>query len=115
MSLVGDRADIAAALSTATGVTGYTYRPTAPKTGDAWPLLSSLESAGHATVFTNNWRVYVYLPQDERSASEWLDGHVEGLVDALLPANCYVDRIEPTNIGTEQAPVLGLLLTMRGE
>lgn len=114
MSLVGDRADIAAALSTATGVTGYVYRPTAPKTGDAWPLLSSLESAGTATTFLTNWRVIVYLPQDERSASEWIDTHHENLVDALLPVG-FVDRIEPANIGTEQAPVSGLLITMRGE
>lgn len=114
MSLTGDRAAIAAALSTATGVTGYVYRPGTPKTGDAWPLLGGLENAGNATTFAVTWRVYVYLPQDERSASEWIDTHHEDLVDALLPVG-FVDRIEPVNIGTEQAPVSALLLTMRGE
>ncbi|MBQ1042368.1 hypothetical protein KBX03_07600 [Micromonospora sp. C72] len=113
MTLTGDRQDIANALSTVTGVTGYAYRPTTPKMGDAWPLLSSLENVGSAT-FEITWRVLVFLPQNEQASSEWIDSHVDALVDALLPIG-YVDRIEPIALSGSAGDQYVLQLTMRGE
>lgn len=107
------RAALASALTTVAGVTGYAYRPTAPAPGDAWPLLGALERA-EGMAFYVTWRVMVFLPQDERAASEWIDTHYEDLVDALEPWG-FVDRIEPVGLtasGTEQ---YALQITMRGE
>lgn len=113
MSLVGDRAAIAAALTTAPDVTGYAYRPTTPRPGDAWPLLGALDRAD-GLAFYVTWRVLVFLPQDERAASEWIDAHQEALVDALEPVG-YVDRIEPALVNASGTDQLALQITMRGE
>lgn len=113
MSLTGDRAAIAAALTAVDGVTGHTYRPTTARPGDAWPLLGALERA-EASVFYVTWRVLVMLPQDERAASEWVDDRVGDLVDALQPHG-FVDRIEPVALAASGSEQLGLQITMRSE
>lgn len=113
MSLVGDREAIAAALSTATGVKGYAYRPTSTKSGDAWPMLSSLDRAG-GLAFTVTWRVLVVLPGDEVAASQWIDGHHEQLVDALLPVG-FIDTIAPVKLESSAGDQYALQITMRGE
>lgn len=113
MSLVGDRAEIAAALSTVDGVKGYAYRPAVLRAGDGWPLLGPLERADGLS-FTATWRVFVVLPQDEQAASEWLDARHEDLVDALEPAG-FVDRIEPVELSTEAGGLLAIQITMRSE
>lgn len=111
MSLTGYRAEIAAALSTVTGVTGYAYRPTTPKPGDAWPLLGPLDRTD-GLIFEPSWRVLVLLPQDERAASEWIDGNYENLVDALLPVG-FVDRIEPVSLDVGGSNQYALQISMR--
>lgn len=113
MSLVGDRAAIAAALSGATGVTGYEYRPTTPRPGDAWPLLGAMERADGLSFYVT-WRVLVLLPQNEQAASEWMDAHTEDLVDALEPLG-FVDRLEPAVITANSADQYALQITMRSE
>ena len=114
MSLTGDRAAIAAALSTVDGVTGYAYRPTTPLQGDGWPLLGALDRAD-GTAFYASWRVWVLMPQDERAAADWLDSHHEGLVDALEASVGFVDRIEPVVLSTIAGDQFALQITMRGE
>ena len=110
----GKRAEIAAALATVPGVRGYAYRPVTPKAGDSWPLLGTLERAAGA-VFETVWRGRGFLPQDERAASAWADGHIDALYDALQPV-AYVERIEPVTLplagGGEQ---FALEFTMRSE
>lgn len=113
MSLVGDRAAIAAALSTVDGVTGYEKRPTTARPGDAWPLLAALDRAGGWS-FTVNWRVLILLPQDEGKASKWIDDRHEALVDALEPV-AYVERIEPVLIQANNTDQYALQITMRSE
>lgn len=113
MSLAGQRTQIAAALSTVTDVRGHEYRPTTPRPGDAWPLLSSLDRAD-GLAFEVTWRVIVLLPQDERGASDWLDAHHEALVDGLLPVG-FVDRIEPVTLPVNGGDQYALQITMRGE
>lgn len=113
MSLVGDRAAIAEALTGVTGVRGYQFRPTAPRPGDAWPLLGSLEHAA-GMAFMVTWRVLVFLPQDERAASDWTDTNYEALVDALMPV-AFVDRIEPAVMSANGSDQYVLQITMRAE
>jgi class 3 adenylate cyclase len=113
MSLVGDRQAIAAALSGVAGVRGYAYRPKTTKPGDAWPLLGRMDRAA-GDAFTINWRVLVLLPQDEAAASEWIDSHVEQLVDALAPVG-FVDPIEPVALGASGSDQYALQITMRSD
>lgn len=113
MSLTGDRDAIAQALSTVDDVTGYAYRPTTPRPGDAWPLLSGLERDQGFT-FMVTWRVLVFLPQDEVDASKWIDAHFESLVEALEPKG-FVESLVPVNLGADSQQQYGLQITMRGE
>lgn len=113
MNLTDDRDAFAAALTAVDGVKGYSYRPAAPRAGDAWPLVGALDRADGLS-FVVSWRVLVFLPQDERAASVWMDNHVDALVDALEPL-AFVDRIEPVSIGPEAAPQYALQITMRSE
>lgn len=113
MSLTDDREAFALALSNVGGVAGYAYRPPAPRAGDAWPLLGAMDRAD-GRAFINSWRVLVFLPQDERAASMWMDSTIDDLVDALEPL-AFVDRVEPVSIGPEAAPQYALQITMRSE
>lgn len=105
------RDDIAAALSAADGVTGYAYRPTTAKPGDAWPLSGQWDRSEGLT-FIRTWRVVVLLPQDDRAASDWADDHMEDLVDALLPVG-FVDRIDFVPAAAESTDQFALQITMR--
>jgi hypothetical protein len=109
------RTAIAAALSTVAGVKGYEYRPTTPRVGDAWPLLSGLDrDAGRA--FIRTWRVLVFLPQEERAASDWIDAHHESLVGAMEEQDVgFVDRLEPVALAATGSDQYALQITMRSE
>lgn len=104
------REDIAELLSEVDGIKGYAFRPKTPKAGDAWPLLSGYE-------LVDGWlareeRIIVFLPQDEKSASEFMDAKVGLLWDALRPLG-FIERIEPT-----EGPATGqysMTITMRSE
>jgi hypothetical protein len=111
--LDGARAAIAAALSTVDDVTGYEYKPTTPKAGDAWPLWSGGER-GPGRSFQYAWRVFVLLSKDERLASAWVDEHVEALVDAMEDNDVgSVDRLDPVAVATSAGELLALQITMR--
>lgn len=113
MSLVGERLGIKQALDTATGVQGFEYRPTTPRAGDAWPLLGALDRADGLSFYTT-WLVLVFLPQDERAQSAWIDEHAEEIVDALLAVG-FVDRIEPVILTAGSGDQYALQITMRSE
>jgi len=113
VTIVGKRAEIVAALNGISGVAAYEFRPTTPRPGDAWPLLGPLErDEGRSFLIT--WRVFVFLPQDERAASIWIDAAFDDLIDALSPV-VYVDRVEPFLIPTGGAEQFALLITSRSE
>lgn len=101
MSIDTDRATIAAALSTATGVTGYAYRPKPPKPGDAWPTLPTIQR-DQGIVWRPEWTVVVFLPQDERAASEWIDAHLLGVLAALQASSpLFPESAEPAVMATD--------------
>jgi len=113
MTLVGKRAELAAALNTIDGVIGYEYRPTTPRPGDAWPLLGPMErDEGRAFIVT--WRVFVFLPQDERAASDWIDAHFDAVVDGLSPV-VFVDKGEPFLIPAAGSEQFCLMISTRSE
>lgn len=104
------RDDMAEVLSTVDGVKGYAFRPKTPVAGDAWPLLSAYELEDGWLMLKQ--RILVFLPQDEKKASEWMDEHVGPLCVALRPM-AYVERIDPT-----EGPATGqysMTITLRSE
>lgn len=110
MSLAGDRAAIAAALTAAgLDVRGHTYRPDTPRPGDAWPLLDALDREDGMLAAT--WRILLVLPGEERGAIEWMDARAAELVDALALVG-YVERIKPAMIN---GTLFGAEVTMRSE
>lgn len=113
MSLVGQRAALATALSTVDDVTGHQYRPRTLPPGTAWPLLGQLE-AGPAHDFLATWRVVVVLPADEITASKWFDAHHEDLADALADFG-RVTRIEPGLVQTDAGDLEAMFLTLERE
>lgn len=107
-----DRAAIAAALSTVTGVKGYQYRPPTPKPGDAWPTLPTLDRQADL-IWRPTWTVVVFLPQDERAASDWLDAHFDAIVGALQTGPIYPETAEPGLMNTGAGDMYVLEITGR--
>lgn len=109
MSLNDTRAAIKAALDGVDGVTGYLKRPSPAKPGDGWPIWKGA-ARGDAHLFENTWAIGVLLPQDEVAANDWIDAHIDLLLDGLRPV-AYVDGYDPANFGNDANPVYGLLIT----
>lgn len=114
MSLAETRAALAAGLSSIPGVTGYVKRPTAPKSGDAWPIWRGGERDQPSGLIAYEWALAVVLPQDEEAAAD----RIEVLIPAVMSAVgriVYVDGVQPANLNTDTSPVYGLLFTSRSE
>ena len=115
MSWATKRAEIAAAASTVADVHGKVFRPPTPKAGDAWPRVSTM-NRGDDKLMRVTWQLIVFLPQDERAASVWWDGHVDALIDALEYAQVgFVEAVEPADISTSGAVQYGMAITMGSE
>lgn len=112
MSWDSKRQEIADTLSTIDGVKGYKFRPDSPKPGDGWPRFGGMTREDGWMVVT--WNVMVFLPQNEAKASEWMDNHLEALIEGLLPTG-FVESVEPANIAVGEATQYGLLVTFRSE
>jgi hypothetical protein len=113
MSNQTTRTQLAAALSTVTGVTGYPRRPAVVKAGDAWPQWGGSERAT-GRGFTETWNVLVVLPPDEAAADTFADGKQDALVTALSPV-IYIDSFAPANFKADDGDVYALLITGRSE
>jgi len=114
MSLTGQRQEFLDALDTVDEVNAFAYRPAAPKTGDAWPLIQDMERQT-ALNFDVTWRVVVILPDDERKASDWFEAHHEPIAEALEEAFAYVERIEPGLVATEGGDLQAMFIIVRRE
>lgn len=113
MNVAQTRTDIAAALSTVAGVTGYPRRPTAVKAGDAWPLWRGGERSDGFT-FVQSFAVLVALPGDEAAADNGADTYGPPLVDALEPV-LFVESITPATVATGEGDMNALMITGRVE
>ena len=114
MSLAGDRALIAHALSTVAGLKGFKHRPKTSNSGDAWPLIEALENPGSMNLVVT-WRIVVTLPTGEQDAMEWFDAMHEEVSDVLNEQIGFVDRIEPGTLATEAGTRNAMILTVRRE
>ena len=114
MGVVSMRADLAAAVSTVAGVTGYPYRPPAPREGDAWPLMGSMDRDGDSGQFAATWRLIVMLPQAEHAASMFMDERLWDLVDAVAEFG-WVDRMNPALVITSAGDQNAIEIQLRGE
>jgi hypothetical protein len=114
MSLAGDRQAIADALSSLDDVTGYKYRPTIIRPGDAWPLIEFLDNPGAYNLMAT-WRVIVVLPAGEQDAMEFFDSMHEEVSDVLNEQFGVVERIEPGNLSTEAGTMNVMILTVTRE
>jgi hypothetical protein len=113
MGIQTDRAAIAAALDTVDGVEGHQYRPRTPKPGDAWPTLPTL-TRDQGIVWRPEWTVVVFLPQDERKASEWLDSHALLVIAALQSQTpLFPESAEPAVMATSAGDQFVLEITGR--
>lgn len=114
MSIVGDRAALATALSAIDDVTGHQFRPRTLPPGTAWPLLRRLERADEVPDFEATWSVVVILPSDEIAASKWFDAHHETIADGLADFG-FVDSIEPGRVETDSGDLEAMILNVRRE
>lgn len=114
--MAGKRAEIAAAVSTVPGVRGYTSRPSASTTGDAWPRWAASERDETSGQFASVWHLLVQLPAGDTDADLWVDEHRDALWDALTLV-AYPYLFEPVDIGAGDGRprIHGLMITMRSE
>lgn len=113
MSTIGTaRAAIAAALDSVSGVAGYPYRPGAPRAGDAWPILPSMDRQDDI-IWRPTWTILVALPADERGASDWVDQHFDDIVAALQQGPIYPETAEPAIMQTGAGDMYVLQITGR--
>lgn len=107
------RQDIADALSLVEGVTGHEFRPSVIGSGDAWPIIASLESAEGQDYITN-WRVLVVLSGDEQTSAAQFVSLAPQLIDTLRPV-VFVESVAPVTIQTSAGDIPGIQLTARSD
>lgn len=106
-----DRQAIADALTTVDGVTGYPYRPKAPKIGDAYPLIEQIERF-QGLMFIPSWKVQLWLGGDEFKADEFLEQVAVPVAQALQNSDTlYVTTVLPVAIGTQGGDVFAAEFT----
>lgn len=113
MSFTSTRGDLATALSTVEGITGYPKRPKTLSTGVGWALLDNAER-GPGAAFAATWRVLVVLGGDEMVAYDKADELLPPLVDAIDPV-AFVDSARPIAIQTSSGELFALEITARSE
>ena len=117
MSFADRRAELKAAIDLVDELTGYEYRPASPRPGDAYPVMGpATKNPNFPIAFDVTWRIGVWLPQDEKAASDWIEENVLAIVEGLESSGAaFVEGFEPANFGTETNYVYGLLITTRSE
>lgn len=106
---MGARADIATAASTVTGVdVAPEYRQSlSPYTGFVkWNGLNRDESG---LGWMDTWQVWLALPQDVKTAEQWLTQNLPALLDAVEP-ELYVTTVTPAELVLEGGSTNGLII-----
>lgn len=104
-------AEFKAALDTVDGVKGFVGRPSAPTTGDAYPIRGTATRDEESGLFLVDWQVAVFIPQDDTAANMWMDDHTPDILTALDRLS-YVTSFAPGNLGNDQNFVKGLLFNL---
>lgn len=95
---MGVREDLAAALSTVSGVNGYPIRPKATDIGDAWlRWMGDTHEPEAPGVFVTEWQIIVLVPLDEAKQEEWVAARRWPLVDAITPLAYVVNLLPGTS------------------
>jgi hypothetical protein len=113
MTNADTRQELADAVSTVAGLTGYVKRPSTPKDGDAWPQWRGARVQG-GVIYENTWTVLVLLPGDDVKADEWADQYLDLLFVAVSPA-MSIDSIEPAVVRANDTDTNALMITGRCE
>lgn len=101
------RPDLAAALSTVSGVQGFERAEAATgKVGDAFPKWS-VDTRIAPGVFETSWAIVVHLPTDAEAREAWIETHRWPIVDAVAHL-IHVDSIAPDVLNDNQ-PVLMII------
>lgn len=84
--------DVAQALGTAlngvAGLRGFPFAPTIWKAGDAWPQWGGAghgDQGGYSRNFVHAWRILTVLPAEVQAGMEFIDEHLDAIVDAVAP------------------------------
>lgn len=108
------RESIAAALSLVEGVKGYAHPPKTRKTGDAYPLIGSLER-GRGLSFGVVWRVILILGGDVVKADDLLEQLLPEIAVTLQEQDqLYVTAAVPFIVTTEAGDIYAAEITGRG-
>ncbi len=110
MSNVGIRALLAAAASEVPGVSGFPTMPDGVTEGAAWPQWRGLSTDNEQAGLTNSWSVVFAVGSDYEAVDAWIDEHLDAVWDAIQPV-MFIDSIEPTQITTGTAGLVGLTVT----
>lgn len=110
MTLLSDRTDIATALSTVAGVTGYTDMPATLSNGDGWGRWAGFESVGPPEMFATTWHVCIVCHQVPDYAMQFLDEHLDAILGALHPL-LFVVSATPVVWETNGGQLQGVQIT----
>ena len=109
MDLAADRAAIADAANTVTGVKcSATYRQVT-KVGDAAVRLDNMTRSVDGFGFMVTWQVLISLGQDLARAEAWIDAHADSLI-AALEGELVVGRLEAIELVLDTGKVPAVLV-----
>jgi hypothetical protein len=105
--LLAVRQEIAAALTTVSGITGYADPPSIMAPGGAWPLLVNLTTADHlpAGVFLAQWRIILITGGTPEDGLTFLDAQLVPVLAALAPHG-WITTVTPVTIETTSSGTL---------
>lgn len=107
------RATIAAALSTVPGLKGHETKPTTIRVGDCWPLINGF-IRGRGRTVAAQWRIVMFLGQDELKAEEMFGSMFWPVADALRSL-AVVDDAEAFMFPTEAGQAFAAAFIARSE
>lgn len=119
MSISSTRTALEGALDAATGVQFYERPPSTPRTGDAFGFWSGAippDRGAYALSFAHEWQVHIVVPADPVAADEWVEAHLEDVVDAVADV-LAISSIQPGKIpaGKSTSEYNALIITGRTE
>lgn len=103
------REEIAQAASLVDGVNVKPYFRQTTKSGDGWVSLQRSDRDESGFGWMDRWAVTIVLPQDVRSAEDWMDDHLDPLANALKDY-LIVTAFVPSTLRMDSGEVNGLVI-----